>query len=170
LRRLIVMRHAQAARAGVSGGDFDRPLTEAGRADARLIGEALKAAGLTPDRAVISAAQRTRETWAEVSRSFPDAVLDVRRELYNAEDLILREAVEDIGDGAETVILIAHNPGVHALAVRLLLEGSAASGVIDKVDNRFPTATAVVFDIDEAERANYGGLFLVAELGGGGRD
>jgi phosphohistidine phosphatase len=167
------MRHAQAARNSVGGGDFERSLTDAGRDDARLIGQALKDAGLKPDFALISAARRTQETWAELSSLFPDAKVAASRDLYNAEESILRDAVAEIdemGEACNTLLILAHNPGIHAFAVRLLLEGSASAATIDKVDNRFPTATAVAYQIDEAGRACYDGLFLAAELGGGGRD
>jgi len=170
LRRLIVMRHAQAARAGVSGGDFDRPLTEDGKADARLIAGALSEAGLVPDLVLISSSVRTQQTWREIAKVFANADVAASRDLYNAEEGVLRQAVEEVEDRCDTLLLIAHNPGIHSFAVRLLLEGSASASVIDRVDNRFPTATAVAFLIDEAGRANYDGLFMAGELGGGGRD
>ena len=168
MRRLIIMRHAKADRSSASGGDFDRPLTPQGRLDAALVAKALADAGLVPDLALVSAALRTRETWDEAAKLFPAARLILNHALYNAEDQQLRRSVADEDDNCQTLLLIAHNPGVHALAARLLMESSAAPSVIDKVQGGFPPATAAAFQIDEGGRAHYDGLFLVRALGGGG--
>ena len=57
-------------------------------------------------------------------------------------------------------MLIAHNPGVHALAARLLTESSGAGARCpDGWSGGFAPATAVAFDIDEGGRARYDGLF-----------
>jgi phosphohistidine phosphatase len=168
VRRLIIMRHAKADRSSASGGDFDRPLTIQGRLDAALVAKALADAGLIPDLALVSAALRTRETWDEAAKFFPNTRLVLNHALYNAEDQQLRRSVADEDDNCQTLLLIAHNPGVHALAARLLMESSAAPSVIDKVQASFPPATAVAFQIDEGGRAHYDGLFLVKALGGAG--
>ncbi|HYG27304.1 MAG TPA: histidine phosphatase family protein [Caulobacteraceae bacterium] len=164
--RLILMRHARAERRAPSGDDFDRGLTEEGKADAALIGQALARDGLAPGVAVVSAAVRAEQTWEAVSQSFPRARTQVRRELYNAAPMQILDALE--GQTAATVMVIAHNPGIHELVIGLLAEGGAGSAVISKVASRFPTSTAVAFVIDENGRAFYDGLFYAAELGGSG--
>ncbi len=167
MRRLILLRHAKAVRAQ-NGDDFARPLAAQGRLDAALIGEVLAGQGLVPDLALVSSAQRTRETWDELAKAFPDAQAQFRRDLYLADARTLLAALE--GEEAQTLMLVAHNPGVHALAVALLRDGSAAPSTIAKVERGFPTATAAVFAIDEAGRASYDGLFLAAEHGGAGAE
>lgn len=168
MRRLIIMRHAKADRSSASGGDFDRPLTPQGRTDAALMGKALAEAGLVPDLALVSAALRTRQTWEEVAKAFPDTRVVLNNALYNAEEGLLRRAVADEDDVCDTLLLIAHNPGVHAFAARLLTEASASASVIDKIQQGFPPATATAFAIDEGGRAHYDGLFLARALGGAG--
>jgi phosphohistidine phosphatase len=168
VRRLIIMRHAKAGRSSTSGGDFDRPLTAQGRTDAALVGRALLAAGLTPDLALVSTSLRTRETWEEIAKSFPDTRLALNSTLYNGEEPQLRRAVADEDDVCDVLLLIAHNPGVHALAARLLNEANSSASVLDKVEQSFPPATAVAFEIDDGGRAHYDGLFFVKDLGGAG--
>ena len=68
------------------------------------------------------------------------------------------------------LLLIGHNPGIHALAVALLRRDSAPPSIVAKLDRGFPTATAAVFAIDQAGRASYDGLFLVKDYGGGGSE
>lgn len=170
MQRLILMRHGKAERSAASGEDFDRALEPRGVHDAALIGEALRKAGLQPDLALVSAAQRTRQTWQAVSASFPQAKADFRRDLYHASADRILQAIEQEAEGADTVMAVGHNPGMHILATELARQGSAAPSVMAILASRFPTSTAVAFRIDEAGRAHYDGLFLAKEFGGGGRE
>jgi phosphohistidine phosphatase len=166
--RLILMRHAKAERRAESGRDFDRALTDRGRADAAIMGQVLAKAGLTPDVAVVSPAARTQETWREAGAAFPGARLEGDKGLYNASAQALWAAARKAGETASAVMVVAHNPGVHELVVALLREGSAAPAVIARASERFPTATAAAFTFDAAGRPCYDGLILVADHGGGG--
>lgn len=68
-RRLLLMRHGAVAYfddAGRPLGAEDVPLTEAGVAQARAVGGALRAAGVRIDRVVTSGLPRTRTTAAHV--------------------------------------------------------------------------------------------------------
>ena len=75
--RLILIRHGKTEARATSGEDFDRQLTERGRRDVQLVAEAMIAAGLIPDRVLVSAAVRTRQTWDAMSPSFPEATLEM---------------------------------------------------------------------------------------------
>ena len=162
------MRHAKAERRAESGRDFDRPLAERGLSDAALMGQVLARAGLTPDVALVSPAKRTEETWAALSKAFPGARHEGDRGLYNAGAQTLWAAVQKAGETAGTVMLVAHNPGVHELTVALLRQGSASPSVIAKATERFPTSTVAAFTFDAAGRPCYDGIFLAADHGGGG--
>lgn len=166
--RLILMRHAKAERRSASGEDFARPLTDEGRRDAALVGKALAKDGLAPGVVLVSAAQRTVETWDAMQETFPKARVQRLQSLYNAPPMAILDALEGLMAG--TVMVIGHNPGIHELAVGLLREGGAGSAVLGKVASRFPTATAVAYVVDENGRANYDGVFYAADLGGGGAD
>ena len=61
MRRLMLLRHAKAA-PGDGLDDYDRELTERGRADARAVGEIIAKSDLKPDLVVYSGARRARET------------------------------------------------------------------------------------------------------------
>ena len=64
MRRLLLLRHAKAERSQSGGRDHDRVLTERGRATPRSSALYLARHAFAPDRAVVSTAARTRETWA----------------------------------------------------------------------------------------------------------
>ena len=173
MRRLILMRHASAGSAPAGGEDTDRPLTEAGRAEAARVARALAQAGLAPVRALVSAAQRTRQTWDAMAAAFPGATAQIRDDLYNADSqrLLTLVADETEDEGEETVMILAHNPGVHTAAVQLLDRASAAPSTLARVQRGFPPATAVAFLVDAGGRLEYDGLFLASDLAGdlGGR-
>ena len=64
-RQIVVMRHAKAEQHGTS--DFDRHLADRGVEEGALAGRWLVAQGFVPDHVLVSAALRTRETWAAVA-------------------------------------------------------------------------------------------------------
>ena len=148
LQRLILLRHGEAVPRAPSGRDLDRPLSEAGRAAAAEAGGVLRDAGIAPDIALVSPALRTRRTWEAARVAWPDAPPD-REEpgLYDETPARLLKLAEAAGEAA--VALVAHNPGLQALAVDLALDDARlAAG--------FPPATVAVLDRGE------GGTWSVA--------
>jgi len=161
--RLILIRHGKTEARATSGEDFDRQLTERGRRDVQLVAEAMIAAGLIPDRVLVSAAVRTRQTWDAMSPSFPEATLETRPELYDADArVLLATGQTPLG---RTVAVIAHNPGLQILA--LALAGQARARIYEnRLRAGFATGAAVAFAITEGEVEALG-LFYPADFGGG---
>lgn len=149
MRRLILVRHAKTERRAESGDDFDRALTDEGRRAAAALGEALAGAGLIPEVALVSAARRTRETFALMAPNLPDVHEDVTRRLYEAPPEAMRALAE--ASPAGDVMLVGHNPGVQALALALAGECMAIA-VEDRqaLENGFPTGSAAAFEFDGA--------------------
>lgn len=170
MRRLVLFRHAKAERHAASGEDFDRALTERGRHDAHIIGRALAEAGVKPGLALVSSAERTRETWEQSGLGSEETEVRFERGLYNASAGQLRRAVQDVEEACETVVVVGHNPGLHEFAVALMVEGAASGALLDRVKGKFPTATAIVFDLDAAGRPLFAGLYLPKDYGGGAED
>ena len=146
MTRLILFRHAKAERRSESGEDFDRVLTDRGRHDAVLMGEALRGLGMAPDLALVSAAARTTGTWAAMSPAFPQARVEIRPELYDADAQTLLAAAKEAG-APGTVIIVAHNPGLHEAAYLLARSGAADAETLSRLRAGMPTATAGVFDL-----------------------
>ena len=141
MRQLILMRHAKAAVDSDTGEDIDRPLASRGRSDAPVVGKAMADAGADPQVVLVSAARRTRETWALIAPFFPEAEVRFVEQLYlAAADIILREAEEA---GAERVMVLAHNPGMHELAARL---SHRMNDMESKVRAKYPTAGCAIFE------------------------
>ncbi|WP_174301029.1 histidine phosphatase family protein [Caulobacter sp. S45] len=155
MKRLILLRHAKAERRSASGADIDRALTEEGRGAAASVGHALAAAGLIPDLALISPTLRTRQTFEALGVNLPDVTLQITPALYDAPAAVLRGAAES-AEG-DTILVVAHNPGVGALALALV-QACIAAGVEERsaLEQGFPTATAAAFEFVHGRTACLG--------------
>ncbi|MBA3720015.1 MAG: histidine phosphatase family protein [Nocardioidaceae bacterium] len=113
---IVVVRHGKAEKSaqGSDQRDYDRHLTERGRADSGAAGAiAGSALGEPTGRvvALVSSAARAVETWQEVAASLPDVVeVDVRDDLYQAgvDDLLalMAATAEDV----TAVLVVGHDP------------------------------------------------------------
>jgi phosphohistidine phosphatase len=145
MRRLILLRHAKSDRGVPNVPDLARPLNPRGQEAAARIGAYMAKHDLVPNQVVCSPAQRTRDTWDVVAKSFTNpAPAGFEKRLYdaNAEKVIavLREAKPD----SHTVMLVGHNPGMQDVANLLI-----ASGDIEQRANlhqKLPTGSLVVID------------------------
>ncbi len=126
-RRLIIMRHASAG--SHADRDHARPLTARGISEAKGVGRRLTSDGLIPSSVLCSTALRCRETWQAVGEPFATPIaIDFDDALYNASADALLAALKDLPDeGNETVLLLAHNPGVSLLALGLAMDDEDAT-------------------------------------------
>jgi phosphohistidine phosphatase len=145
MRTLILLRHAKAVRAHEAPSDEARALTGRGRRDAEAAGEAMKAAGLAPTLALVSTAQRTRET-AEHALARFSAVAEHDAALYLASPEGIWDAF--VESDAASVVIIGHNPGIGELAARLVREAHDASKLARMVAADFPTAAWAAFEVN----------------------
>jgi phosphohistidine phosphatase len=146
--RLLLMRHAKAERSQPGEGDVSRRLTERGRADAATVGAYLQAHGLAPDAAAVSPAARTRETWDLVAQALanaPQATWDDR--LYDATPGDILKVIQRTPATAGTLLVIGHNPGLHALVVGLIASGTRAAR--QRLAEGMPTSTLAAIDFTD---------------------
>ncbi len=150
MRRLILLRHAKSDRpAGVA--DRERPLNPRGRRAAPAVGAHLAKAGFRPDLALISPAQRTRETWEAVAAGLGDPETRWQPEIYEAPAERILAVIRTAPDQAGTVIVVGHNPGLGDLASDLVGEGPREAR--SRLALEFPTAAYAVIDFDAARWA-----------------
>jgi phosphohistidine phosphatase len=145
-RRLVVVRHAKAEQGGPT--DFERALTPRGRADAADAGAWLARQGFTPDRALVSAATRARETWASLTEGGGwDLAPDVDRGLYAAEPDTVVDLITRVDDAVQALVVIGHNPTMASLA-QLLGDGEGDPELENELLSGFPTSATAVFSYD----------------------
>lgn len=116
MRTLVLIRHAKSDWGDPGLDDHDRPLNERGRRDAPALAHRLAATGLSRGVLLSSTALRARTTAA----AFGEALgvdPQLREDLYGAPARSLLAAAAETG--AETVLIVAHDPGMTVLAERL---------------------------------------------------
>ena len=160
MKRLILFRHGRAESHSTSGDDFDRRLDPQGVTDSAVTGRTLADMGMIPDVALISPAARTRETWAAIQPAFPDAQAEIDGDLYNADSRTLRHVADIAGEGGKTVLIVAHNPGLHELVLELLRDGDTEPGLMGRAMRDFPPGAAAAFLIDDVGKPTFDGLFF----------
>ncbi|WP_049577539.1 SixA phosphatase family protein [Streptomyces sp. SBT349] len=154
-RRIVLLRHAKADWPQVS--DHDRPLAERGRKDAPMAGRWLAGAGVTPDLALCSTAARARETWKLCAPELPKRPKTVYDErLYEASLGELIAVINGTDDAFTDLMLVGHNPAVHALADALA--GQADGDTRDTMNRGgFPTSSVAVLTLTGGWKAVEGG-------------
>jgi len=124
MRRLILMRHAKTERDAPSGKDQDRRLDDRGRQDGAEMSRWLSQHGVRPDLTLVSTAKRTQETWELLRAAIPSTRAQPMPELYGASPSELLGAVRDTAETDPQILLVlAHNPGLHELALALIGSG-----------------------------------------------
>jgi len=135
MKRLILMRHAEAGW-HINMDDHERPLSASGIRDAKKIGSWLKEKAYIPDEVISSTSLRTRET---LSYLFLDCPQIFERSLYLADADQMKSTLKTLL--SETVILLAHNPGITELAYDLMNHEEKHENFMD-----FPASSTVVID------------------------
>ncbi|MET7789151.1 MULTISPECIES: histidine phosphatase family protein [Streptomyces] len=143
-RRIVLLRHAKAEWSQDS--DHERPLAERGRKDAPVAGRKLVDSGIVIDLALCSTAVRTRETWKLAVHEMPHRPRTVYEErLYEASLGELIALLNETPDDVQNLLLIGHNPGMHAVADALA--GSAEGEAMARMTRGgFPTAAFAVIE------------------------
>ena len=119
MKTAILMRHGEAVSQGPDG-DRARPLTSAGREQARRVGQRLGERGVKLDCILCSSATRARQTAELVASEIGfSSSLAAQDALYGASDQGYLQALRALPDNVSSVLLVAHNPGIGTLAMKL---------------------------------------------------
>jgi phosphohistidine phosphatase len=155
MRRLFLIRHAKTE-PHVGRDDYQRRLTDRGRADARRMAVALAARKMLPGVLVHSGAARAKET-AEIFAAEWKRKVELREEvgLYDASLMTLLALARALSNDHARVGLVGHNPGLGELATALT--GSGAEPEIRRLAAKYPTGAVAVLDFsvhrwEEVER------------------
>jgi phosphohistidine phosphatase len=143
--RLVVVRHAKAEPQARS--DFDRVLTERGRADAAAAGRWLAGHGVVADGAIVSAAARTRETWSLLVEAAGWTIEpDVEQALYAADEDAALDLIALTDESVGTLVVVGHNPTMGMLA-QLVDDGEGPPELAERLMQGYPTSAVTVFDV-----------------------
>jgi phosphohistidine phosphatase len=142
---LMLLRHAKSDWTDEGLLDKDRPLNPRGKKAAPEMAHWLEKQKLIPDRILCSTAQRTRETlelMKGVWSAHPEVHLIDR--LYLASPQTILEEAMGHAAGAQSLLIIGHNPGIEMLATKLSDEPC-----------EMRTCTAVIFQTSDGWPADW---------------
>jgi phosphohistidine phosphatase len=152
MKRLLLLRHAKTVQES-GEGDHARVLTERGRSDAGLIGRYMDTHGYLPDAILSSTSARTRETWDILSGELARAPEpEFTRALYLASPKKMLALIQNAPDDAQSLLLIAHNPGTEELAGKLARKpaSKAEEEKLERLKDKYSTGALTVFDFEQA--------------------
>lgn len=149
MKRLTLLRHADANAARLDQADAERPLSARGRSEASAQARALAEADFQVDLVLCSPARRARETQealrAASARPWPARFPEP---LYLATPTTLLATLQDLPDALSAVLVVGHNPGLHELA--RTLAGSTAPEAAVRASQVLSTGTLMRLRCDVA--------------------
>jgi len=143
-----LLRHAKASRDEPRLADIDRPLTPRGERDAERMGEELRRRGVHFDLVLASPARRVIDTINHFEKGYGPLQPTYEPALYENTVGVLLNILLGLGDAAERVLLVGHNPSLQGLAAKLARSGDQLCG---DVAEKFPTSAATLIELP-AER------------------
>ena len=144
MKTLTLLRHAKSGWDDPVSRDFDRPLNPRGRRAAQTVGREMRAQGLAFDLVLASPARRVIETLEEVEGAFGPLSPRFDQRLYLASPETLLDLVHEAEEGAASLLIVAHNPGLEMLALSL----SRPDPLRGEVALKYPTATLAELRFD----------------------
>ena len=114
MKTLLLVRHAKSSWANAGQMDFERPLNERGKDEARMMAERMKMRKIKIDSFVSSPARRATKTAAIFLTQYgaEEEKLTLEPALYEVSVDSLYHVVEKLDDKDDTVVLFSHNPGI----------------------------------------------------------
>lgn len=152
--KLSLIRHAKSSWADPELDDHERPLSPRGTKAALRMANFIAKRDLIPEIVLCSDAVRARATMTLLVSRWPQPAppVIIEPELYLAHpDIILKVLARDSNDNTHVMIL-GHNPGLHALALSLI--GSGARDSLVAMAMKFPTAALAHIHFDEMSWAD----------------
>jgi len=115
MKNLLLMRHAKSSWKDDSLEDHERPLKKRGRKDAKRIAKVILKNDLVPDLIISSSAVRSRETVEIIVKKLDyEKAVEVSDDLYMGEPQDFIDALCNLSQEHDTVMIVGHNPGLEA--------------------------------------------------------
>jgi len=146
MRRVSLYRHAKSSWDDPTLEDFDRRLSKRGQKSAPAMGAFMRNENLKPELVLCSPACRTRDTFDLTFESDDTPNLRFDERLYHASGTTMLDLLRNLPRDIHHVMILGHNPGLHALALDLFSHGE--SDAVEALCRKFPTCGLAVIDIE----------------------
>jgi phosphohistidine phosphatase len=149
MRQLLLMRHAKSSWDDPKLPDHARPVNARGRHAAEAMGAEMRRLGLAPDVILVSSARRTLQTLEALEPWDDTPLIEPMDQLYLASGGQLLAVLQSVAETARSVLLIAHNPGMHDLAMTLTGAHAMSQGgaMVRRLAEGYPTGALAEFSV-----------------------
>lgn len=148
MKILGLFRHAKSDWGDPRARDFDRPLNDRGRAGAEVMGRHIRDHGVRWNRVLSSPAVRCAETIELACHAARQPVkVNWDRRIYLASGATLADVLREQAHDPDAILMVGHNPGLEDLIFDLVPD-DGRSPLRDAVEEKFPTATYAVLELD----------------------
>ena len=139
------LRHAKSSRDDPRLADIDRPLDPRGVHAAELMGAEFRKRDATFDLVLASPARRVIDTVRSFEKGYGRALQPTYEPvLYENSAGALLDVLTNIGEPAERILLVGHNPSLQKLGMML---ASSGDELFADLADHFPTAAAVLIEL-----------------------
>ena len=136
VRTIILLRHGKSSWSDSTLADIDRPLAPRGERASRSIAKYIRRKRIRPALVLCSPSLRTRQTLDAIEPSLgKPCSVELVPQLYAASEHELLERLRALPESVSSAMLIAHNPGLHNLALVLASRGAD----LPQLEEKFPT-------------------------------
>ena len=147
MRQLLLLRHAKSSWDDPQLSDHARPLNMRGRQAAAAMAAEIRRLGLLPDFVLVSSARRTLQTLAALDPWDEPPRIEPMDALYLAPAAELLAVLRNVAPTARSVLLVAHNPGLHDLAMDLAGPHLGASPHLQRLASGYPSGALAEFTV-----------------------
>lgn len=142
MSRLILLRHAKSDWDAGGLSDFERPVSSRGQRALPVVAAKVSQYLSETSTVLCSSAVRTQQTFDLARPHWPACQLHYMDSLYEGGVRELSQAVRQVEQGADCVVVIAHNPGLVMFLNWCLMENEITADCV-----HMPTSCAAVLEL-----------------------
>lgn len=145
---LYLMRHGNAGLGSAEQSDHDRALNQEGERATLLVGRYLAQISARLDLVLCSSALRTQQTWEGMASCLQNPPhVRFERTLYLCGAQAMQQCIRALPNEADAVMILAHNPDLHEIA--LYYAGMGDEDLMAKLQVDYPPAGLAALHFDE---------------------
>jgi phosphohistidine phosphatase len=152
---LYVMRHSKSSWNDHNINDFERPLSNRGKKDIKLIIAFLKKKKITFDLAYISSSKRTKQTFKILKNNINCKKIIYSKKFYLCSESFILNTIKNIKKKYKNILIVNHEPCCKNLVLKLIRKNK-----LSFIKKKFSTSAIakLVFSIENWENLkNYSG-------------
>ena len=152
---LYVMRHSKSSWNDHNINDFERPLSNKGRKDIKLIITFLKKKKITFDLAYISSSKRTKQTFKILKNDISCKKIIYAKKFYLCSESFILNVIRKTKKKYKNILIVNHEPCCKNLVLILITKNK-----LSFINKKFSTSAIakLVFGIEDWENLkNYSG-------------